>query len=194
MFSSSMKSATSRVGANFPRASQIITLPVESAVRCTVSVPIAAAEAVETFRHDIFHWWPHEFTWSGKALQNLFFEGRKCGMLWEQGPDGFRLDWARVLRWLPPEKMVLRWHIGPNRQPQPNIADASMVEIRFVEEVAGSTRIELEHIGVSRHGKAFRDDRALAGPDSVWPYALKHFAEYCSEWDSRPARRVLSAV
>jgi uncharacterized protein YndB with AHSA1/START domain len=174
--------------------SQIITLPVDGVVRCTVSVSCGAAETFETFRHDFFHWWPHDFTWSGELLQNLFFEGRKGGILWEQGPEGFRIDWARVLRWIPPEKIVLRWHIGPDGQPQPSIADASTVEIRFVEEAASRTRLELEHTGISRHGSGVRDDRAFMGSESVWPSALNRFAEYCAQRDTRPARRVLSAV
>jgi len=174
------KAGGSRVGASFPMlASQIITLPVDDVVRCSISVPLSPSETFETFRHDFFRWWPHELTLSGQSIESLFFEGRRGGMLWERGPEGFRVDWARVLRWLPPQKMVLRWHIGPSHMPQPNIASASQVEIRFTPEDGARTRIDLEHSEISRHGRGAGEYRTLLASKNGWPYILDAFARHC---------------
>jgi hypothetical protein len=160
-------------------ASQIITLANDDVVHCNVSVPLGAPAAFEMFRHDIFRWWPRELTFSGEALEDLFLEGRRGGMLWERGPDGFRVDWARILRWLPPNKMVLRWHVGPNRQPQPNPAFASLVEIRFVPDARNTTRVELDHRDILRHGRGAAEYRAHITSDGGWPYILNAYARHC---------------
>lgn len=171
----------SPAGAGFPvLASQIITLANDDVVQCNVSVPLEAAEAFETFRHDIFCWWPHDFTLSGAVVENLFFEGRRGGMLWERGPEGFRVDWARVLRWLPPEKIILRWHLGPSLQPQPDITAASTVEIRFATEAGNRTRIELDHRDILRHGRGATEYRAFLASEGGWRYILDGFARYCA--------------
>jgi hypothetical protein len=149
------------------------------AIRCDVLVPVVQDRAFETFRHDIYHWWPRDVTWSGDTLQDLFLEGRRGGMFWERGPDGLRLDAARVMRWLPPEKFVLRWHIGPGRVPQPDPAKTSEVEFQFVAERTGHTRIRLEHRGFSRVGDGGPEFRAAMGSPTGWPHVLAAFARYC---------------
>jgi uncharacterized protein YndB with AHSA1/START domain len=152
----------------------------DDAVLSRTIMPLSAAAAFEKFRHDITQWWPREFTWSGDALEALYFEGRKQGVLWERGPEGFRIDIARVMRWVPPERMVLRWHIGPNMMPEPAPARASEVEIRFIAEDANRTRIELEHRFFSNHGAGAEGYRAQMGGAKGWPMILKAFADHCA--------------
>lgn len=148
----------------------------EDRVCAQVIVPMSQPAAFERFRHDFHVWWPGEFTWSGDVLEDIFFEGRKGGMIWERGPEGIRFDMARVLRWVPPEKVVLRWHVGPAHMPEPNPEKASEVEFRFVA-MGGATRIELEHRHFARHGKAGREYRNAMTVQ--WPYILKRLADCC---------------
>ena len=157
--------------------------PHDDSVCCHVVVPIAPPAAYEQFRHDVFRWWPREFTWSGESLEDLVFEGRKGGVLWERGPEGFRCDMARVLRWVPPELMILRWHIGPGGVPEPNPARASEVKIHFTRSDRG-TRIDLEHHGFFRHGKGGVEYRNLMA--ARWPLILKAFGDFVTPI-SRPA-------
>jgi hypothetical protein len=148
-------------------------------LRCDVVVPVSQARAFEMFRHDIYHWWPRDMTWSGDALEHLFLEGRKGGMLWEKGPDGLRLDFARVMRWLPPERFVLRWHVGPGRTPEPDALKASEVELQFFAECEGRTRVGLEHRGFGNHGEGADSYLLRMKSDEGWPRILKCFAEHC---------------
>jgi uncharacterized protein YndB with AHSA1/START domain len=152
----------------------------DDAVCCKTVVPLSAAAAFEMFRHDITQWWPREFTWSGEALEALYFEGRRGGILWERGPEGFRIDIARVMRWVPPERIVLRWHVGPNKMPEPDPARAGEVEIRFVPEEPGRTRIELEHRSFSNHGAGAEGYRAQMGSTKGWPAILRAFSDRCT--------------
>jgi hypothetical protein len=160
-------------------APESITFDADDAVHCEVVVPLARTRAFESFRHDIFAWWPRDMTWSGEALEHLFLEGRKGGMLWERGPDGLRLDCARVMRWLPPEKFMLRWHIGPGRVPQPDIARTSEVEIQFGAEDEGHTRVVVDHRGFANHGAGASEYHSLMGSAKGWSVILGCFAEHC---------------
>jgi hypothetical protein len=157
----------------------IISLDAGDVVQCDAVVPLSPPAAFEMFRHDIHDWWPREMTWSGGALERLSLEGRKGGMLWELGPDGLRLDCARVMRWLPPEKLVLRWHIGPGRLPQPDAAKASEVEVRFAAEDGRHTRVGLEHRGFANLGAGGSEYRAFMGAAKGWPHILGSFAAHC---------------
>ncbi|HTQ15641.1 MAG TPA: SRPBCC domain-containing protein [Rhizomicrobium sp.] len=148
----------------------------EDGVRCSVTVAAPRARAFAAFRHDILAWWPRDETWSGDVIEDLYFEGRKGGLIWERGPGGFRLDMARVERWLQPERIHLRWHVGPGRVPEPDPAKASEVEIRFLPEEGGGTRVELEHRGFARHGEGADAYRARMGSDLGWPRILRCFA------------------
>jgi uncharacterized protein YndB with AHSA1/START domain len=149
------------------------------ALHCDLVVPLSRDRAFALFRHDIYHWWPRNLTWCDEALEHLFLEGRKGGMFWERGPDGLRLDCARVMRWLPPERIVLRWHIGPARVPEPNAAKASEVDIQFTAGGEGNTRIDLIHRGFANHGDGGWEYRASMGSVHGWPHVLKCFAEHC---------------
>ena len=157
---------------------QAKTFIAEDAVRCSVHVPIAREEAFEAFRHDLFDWWPHEYTWSGDTIEALFFEGRRGGCVWERGPDGFRCDFARVLRWVPADWMLLRWHVAPDRKPQPDPAKASEIEIRFISDDRGGTRVELEHRHFARHGRGWEAHCAAMGAPDGWPHILACFAAH----------------
>lgn len=147
--------------------------------RCNVLVNLPPAEAFEKFRHDVSRWWPKEYTYSGASMEDLFLEGRKGGVFWERGPEGFRVDLARVMRWVPPEKMVLRWHISPHHRPEPDPVRASEVEIRFVPTATGTVRIELEHRGFSQHGAGAEEYCARMGSETGWPFILNRFVEHC---------------
>ena len=160
-------------------APEIKTLEADDAVHCDVVVPLARSRAFESFRHDIYDWWPRDMTWCGGALEHLFLEGRKGGMLWERGPDGYRLDCARVMRWLPPDKFVLRWHIGPGRVPQPDIATASEVEVQFSAEDEERTRVVLDHRGFASHGVGASEYHSFMASAKGWPHILRCFAEHC---------------
>jgi hypothetical protein len=164
-----------------PAATTAAIIPLDGgeAVQCEAAVPLSPAAAFEMFRHDIHRWWPRDMTWSGDALEQLYLEGRKGGMLWEQGPDGLRLDCARVMRWLPPEKLLLRWHIGPGRLPQPDPARASEVEIRFAAEDDRHTRVAVEHRGFGDLDPGAGEYRALMGSAKGWPHILECYARHC---------------
>jgi hypothetical protein len=165
----------------------------DDTARAHILVDLPPAAAYEKFRHDITRWWPREYTYSGECMEDLYLEGRKGGIFWERGPEGFRCDLARVLRWMPPDRMILRWHISPGHRPEPNPERASEVEIRFVSDGGTGTRIEVEHRAFSRHGTGGGEYCARMSSDTGWPLILNRFAEHCGCGEAN-APRVLRSV
>ncbi|WP_076468833.1 SRPBCC family protein [Micromonospora avicenniae] len=124
-------------------------------VRCDLVISAPTERAFAVFAGALTDWWVREYTWSGpEALSELGMEPRAGGMLYEIGPYGFRADWGRVLIWDPPRRLVFTWQIGPDRSPVPDPARASEVEVLFLAEAPGQTRVELEHRHFDRHGEA----------------------------------------
>ncbi len=145
-------------------------------VRATVTVPLAPADAFTFFVQGFGEWWPREYTWGQDVLQHIGLEPRQGGRCYEIGPEGFHADWGRVLAWDPPHRLLLAWQISPRREPEPNPAKASEVEVRFEPAADGRTLVVLEHRGFERHGPegpGYRD--ALASPQG-WPWILERYA------------------
>ena len=114
---------------------------VMEAVRKTVTVDCVVEEAFRVFTADATSWWPvatHSIT--GRDVQQVVFEGRESGEVYELSADGEKGHWATVVAWEPPSRLVLAWNILERE------AVPTEVEIRFVAE-GESTRVELEHRG-----------------------------------------------
>ena len=88
----------------------------------------------------------------------------------------------------------LRWHTSPGHRPEPDPARASEVEIRFLANGNGGTRIDLEHRNFSNHGVGAEEYRARMASDTGWPFILRRFAEHCGVTDQTPAKPALRSV
>jgi uncharacterized protein YndB with AHSA1/START domain len=114
---------------------------VIEAVRKTVTVDCVVEEAFRVFTADASSWWPvatHSI--NGREVEDVVFEGREGGEVYELSASGERGHWARVVEWDPPSRLVLAWNILERE------AVATEVEVRFVAE-GDRTRVELEHRG-----------------------------------------------
>jgi uncharacterized protein YndB with AHSA1/START domain len=152
------------------------SLDMIEAIQYEVTVPHSAAEAFAIFAGRLARWWPREFTWAKDVLETIGIEPRTGGLCYERGPRGFRCDWGRVLAWEPPLRLVLAWQISPRREPVPNQALASTVEVRFAQLERTRTKVTLTHRDFERHGEgaqAYRD--SMAAPQG-WPYIMERFA------------------
>jgi len=119
------------------------------AIRKTVLVDFAPAEAFELFTARIASWWPvGTHSYGGYDVTDVVLEPRVGGRLYEV-TDAGEQDWGRVLEWDPPRRFLLDWQIGEAR--------GTEVEVCFSPEGPG-TRVELEH-------------RGFGGPDSRERYA-----------------------
>lgn len=103
------------------------------------------------------------------------FEPCVGGHIYDRAEDGSECHWARVLVYEPPERVVFSWDIGPTWQIEPDEANASEVEVRFVAEGDRRTRVELEHRHLDRHGPGWEAVRGGVGSSGGWTLYLENY-------------------
>ena len=89
--------------------------------------------------------------------------------------DGSVCRWARILAYEPPHRIVFSWDISPQWQIEKDLDKTSEVEIRFIAEGPGKTRIELEHRNLDRHGDSWEQAREGVRKEAGWPLYLHRF-------------------
>lgn len=144
-------------------------------IRELVQVPLDRADAFDLFGPRLSSWWPPEYTWSQDTLETIEIEQREGGRCFERGPHGFECDWGRTLACEPGWRLAFTWQIGPGREPVPDSARATEVEVRFGAIDAG-TQVALEHRGFERHGEGGGEYRAALASEQGWPHILGLYA------------------
>jgi uncharacterized protein YndB with AHSA1/START domain len=119
---------------------------------------------------------PREHNLLGVDIAESVFEPRAGGRVYDRGVDGSERQWARVLAYEPPERLVFSWDIGPQWQIETDPARCSEVEVRFTPETPERTRVELEHRHLARHGDGWEGLREGVGGDQGWPLYLGRYA------------------
>ena len=117
----------------------ITVAPVKKTVR--VNAPQARAFEIFTARFD--SWWLKSHHIGKAEMKRGIIEPKTGGRWYEEGVDGSECDWGEVLAWEPPSRVMLSWRL--NGQFQLDDSVKSEVEVRFIAEAAGVTRVELEH-------------------------------------------------
>jgi uncharacterized protein YndB with AHSA1/START domain len=108
------------------------------AIRKTVLVDFTPEEAFDLFTARIASWWPvRTHSYGGDKVTDVVVEPFVGGRVYEVTEEGEQ-DWAKVLAWEPPGRVLLDWQIGE--------ACGTEVEVTFEPEGPGS-RVVLEHRG-----------------------------------------------
>jgi uncharacterized protein YndB with AHSA1/START domain len=140
-----------------------------------VNVPIERALALFTEQFDSIK--PREHNMLGVDIAESVFEPREGGRIYDRGVDGSECQWARVLAYEPPNRIVFSWDISPQSQIETDPDKTSEVEVRFISETPDRTRVELEHRNLDRHGDGWESARDGVGGEAGWPLYLQRFAE-----------------
>jgi uncharacterized protein YndB with AHSA1/START domain len=140
-----------------------------------VEAPVERAFHVFTERFDEIK--PRDHNMLEVDIAESIFEPREGGRVYDRGVDGSECQWARVLAYEPPERLVFSWDISPQWQLEADLSRASEVEVRFIAESPERTRVELEHRHLDRHGDGWEGLREGVGGDQGWPLYLGRFAE-----------------
>jgi uncharacterized protein YndB with AHSA1/START domain len=148
-----------------------------TAVHHVVVVDAPIETAFRVFTDDFGRFKPPEHNMLGAEIAETVFEGRVGGHIYDRGVDGSECRWARVLAFEPPTRVVFSWDISPSWQIETDQAKASEVEVRFVAETPGRTRVELEHRHLHRHGSGWEAVREGIDGGQGWPLYLSRFTE-----------------
>ena len=119
---------------------------------------------------------PPEHNLLAVPIAKTVFEPRVGGHIVDIGEDGSECRWARVLAYDPPHRVVFSWDIGPTWQLEADPGNASEVEVCFVSDRSGRTRVELEHRHLDRHGPGWQSLADGVGHDQGWPLYLARYA------------------
>jgi uncharacterized protein YndB with AHSA1/START domain len=141
-------------------------------LRMSFDVACSAGHAFRVWTSGIASWWPPDHTVTGRAAAVVLQAG-VGGRIYECTGDGIEHEWGEVTVWQPPARLAYRWYLGRDR------AGATEVEIRFVAQGAGATRVEIEHRGWERLGPDAEQwrERNQGG----WASLLPHFITAINE-------------
>jgi len=148
----------------------------ETTVRTQVVVEAPVDRAFRVFTENFGSFKPPEHNLLEVDIAETVFEPREGGHLYDRGVDGSECRWARVLAYEPPERVVISWDINPQWQIEIDLEKTSEVEVRFISEAPGRTRVELEHRNLDRHGAGWEGVREGVGGEGGWPLYLQRYA------------------
>ena len=113
-------------------------------IRRSVTVSRTPADAFTLFTTRMAEWWPLETHTradhdAGEKTEDVVFEPREGGLIYEVLSTGEHGEWGRVSVWEPPARVVFDWN--PNAHDRPY----TEVEVTFTGLDDGRTRVDLEH-------------------------------------------------
>ncbi len=155
--------------------------PSQTDIRHSVVVDAAIDDAFKVFTEDFGRFKPPEHNMLGVEIAQTVFEPRVGGSLYDRGVDGSECRWGRVLAYEPPHRLVVSWDISPSWQIETDLDKTSEVEVQFIVEAPGRTRVALEHRNLERHGQGWEGVRQGVDGDQGWPLYLKRYAELFDE-------------
>lgn len=148
-------------------------------VRKSVVVQATPHKAFDVFTTGIDRWWPKSHGIGSTPLRESIIEPFVGGRWYTKCEDGTDVTVGHVLVWQPGERLVVTWEISAAWKPDARVAFASEVEVRFLDDSNGRTRVELEHRNFERMG-AVDGETMRNNVDGGWPGLLDLFANEVS--------------
>ena len=143
-----------------------------TSVQTQIVVEAPVERAFRVFVADFDRIKPRDHNLLGVDVAETVFETHVGGHVYDRGIDGSECRWARVLAYEPPDRVVFSWDISPRWELESDPEKASEVEVRFIAEADGRTRVELEHRNLDRHGDGWEGLRDSIAGDGGWGGAL----------------------
>jgi Activator of Hsp90 ATPase homolog 1-like protein len=143
-------------------------------VRRHIVVPAPADRAFEVFTAGMTRWWPKDHHIGDAPIEEVVIEPRDGGRWYTRHTDGSETSTGHVAAWEPPTRVVLTWQISAEWQYDPSLI--TTVEVRFIEEEPGHTRVELEHRDLERFGQDAERMRQTFDAPGAWDGTLAAFA------------------
>ncbi len=153
----------------------------QTSIRTEVSVDAPQERAFHVFTQEFDKIKPREHNMLGVEIAESVFEPRAGGRVYDRGVDGSECQWARVIAYEPPERIVFSWDISPSWQLESDPDRSSEVEVRFIAEGENRTRVELEHRHLDRHGDGWEGLREGVSGRDGWPLYLARYAEQVAQ-------------
>jgi hypothetical protein len=170
------------------------TIDVTTPLRKSVTVNTGIEHAFSVFTEGIDTWWPRSHHVGESPLATMVIDGRVGGRCYGRSVDGTECPWGRVTAWDPPRRFALAWMLDAAFTFNPDIAQASEVEVTFTAVEGDATRVDLEHRHFERHGAAGAQVRTGVGSPNGWGDLLRLFAETAAPAPHAPLHPVLAPI
>jgi uncharacterized protein YndB with AHSA1/START domain len=157
-----------------------MTQATDPVVRKEIVVEAPIERAFDVFIGRFGDFKPREHNLLGAPITETTFEPRVGGHIYDRAEDGSECRWARIRAYEPPTRVVFSWDISPTWQLEPDPANSSEVEVRFVAEGPDRTRVELEHRHIDRHGPGWGAVYQGVDGEGGWPLYLTRYAALLS--------------
>jgi uncharacterized protein YndB with AHSA1/START domain len=146
-----------------------------NSVRKSVSVHAPPDVAWRVFTERMGTWWPlAHYKIGTSAAVDAVMEPRVGGRWYERGEDGSTCEWGSVAAWEPLTRLVLYWQITADWQYDPALK--TEIEVRFIPDGPGATRVELEHRRLDLYGERRDEMRRIFNSEGDWGRLLAAFA------------------
>ena len=133
-----------------------------STVRVAIVVEVPIDRAFRVFTDEFDRIKPREHNMLGVDIAETVFEPRAGGRVYDRGVDGSEFQWARVLAFEPPHRLVFSWDLSPQWQIESDLDKTSEVEVRFIDEAGeppASSSSTATSIATATAGKPARRHR-----------------------------------
>ncbi len=149
-------------------------------VRKSIVVQSTPAHAFEVFTARIDRWWPKTHNIGAAPIRESIIEPFVGGRWYTRCTDDTDVVIGHVRVWEPGERFVVGWEVDAGWKPDARIALASEIDVRFIAQGSGQTRVEIEHRDFEKMGAA--DGESMRGNvDGGWPGLLQLFATEASK-------------
>lgn len=102
-----------------------------TSVRKSIVVAAPVERAFEVYTQQMQSWWPPEHHILEAPLARMVFEPHAGGRIYDIGTDGSECQWARVLAYEPPTRVVFSWDIDLEWKIETDPERTSEVEVRW---------------------------------------------------------------
>jgi uncharacterized protein YndB with AHSA1/START domain len=149
--------------------------PPGAVVKKTLLLHCSRDHAFRVFTQNMGRWWPATHHVGDVPFRDILIEPRTGGRWYEISVENAEGMWGHVLKWDPPHRLMLSWHLGPTFAFNPDLARASELDISFHALGADEVRVEFEHRHIERHGEGYEKLRERL--DGGWVGVLAEFAK-----------------
>jgi uncharacterized protein YndB with AHSA1/START domain len=141
-----------------------------NAVYKTITVRCDVATAFRVWTEQINLWWPKSHSRSRDPNTTVMLEARAGGRLYERTSQGVEHDWGEVTAWEPPHHFAFNWYLGSGP------AQPTHVDVRFANQGAENTRVEVTHRGPELIGELRSRNQSIY--DASWQTVLMAYSEF----------------
>ena len=146
-------------------------------VRHEIVVEAPAERAFRVFTEQLDRIKPRDHNLLDAELETTVLEPRAGGRIFDRAVDGSECEWATVLAFEPPARVVFSWNISAHWQLEPDPDRRSEVEVSFAAEGPERTRVAIEHRHLDRHGDGWEGMRDGVAAENGWSLYLARLAE-----------------